>query len=140
MPILKGMRFVILAAAVVLGSASAATAAATSAHFQIGAQVVSSARLVTHTTAGGVGLDSRSFGGEARALLVEQRSGAEVSLKSASGAILVPRQGGAPLLVGAAGELAYAAAGPAEVVVTLLADGLSPPLDQKLNVTVIKSR
>jgi hypothetical protein len=134
------MRFAILAAAVVLGTAFAATAAARSAHFQIGAQVVSSARLVTRTTADGVAMDSRSFGGEAHALLVEQRTGAAVSLKSASGAVSVPREGGAPLLVRAAGELAFAAAGPAEIVVTLLADGLPPPLDQKLNVTVIRSR
>jgi hypothetical protein len=32
------------------------------------------------------------------------------------------------LLVRSAGELAFASAGPAEVVVTLLADGIPPPL------------
>jgi len=134
------MRLAILAAAIVVGSSSGAAAAAKSAHFLIGAQVVSSARLVTHATAGGIGMDSRAFGGEVRALMVEQRSGPAVRLASTTGALPVPREGSTPLLVRPAGELAFAAAGPAEVVVTLLADGLPPNLDQKLNVTVMKSR
>jgi hypothetical protein len=134
---IEGMR-----AAIVLAVSLATTsafAAAKSAHFHVGAEVVSSARLVARSTPVGIGMESRVFGGEARALLVEHRSGAPVGMKANAGVVQVPAEGQPPLLVRSAGELSFESAGPAEVVVTLLADGIPPPL-QKLNVTVTTSR
>jgi len=128
----------ILLALSVLIPTREAVAGARSAHFHVGVEVVSSAHLVTRATPSGVGLESRSFGGEARGLLVEQRSGATVSLHGSAGPVQVPREGSVPLLVRSAGELAFDSSGSAEVIVTLLADGLPPPL-QKLKVTVMTS-
>jgi hypothetical protein len=140
MPIFTGMRSFLSFLAVALAlAATQAHAGVQSAHFRVGVQVIASARLVSRPTAAGVGLESRSFGGEARALLVEQRSGTPISIRTAEGAIQVPREGSEPLLVRSASELAFDATGPAEIVVTLLADGLPPAL-QKLNVTTIVSR
>jgi hypothetical protein len=135
---IEGMRAAIVLA-VSLASTSGALAAAKSAHFHVGAEVVSSARLVARSTPLGIGMDSRVFGGEARVLLVEHRSGASVGVKGNAGVVQVPAEGQAPLLVRSAGELSFVSAGPAEVVVTLLADGIPPPL-QKLNVTVMRSK
>jgi hypothetical protein len=135
---IQGMRAAIVLA-VSLASTSGALAATTSAHFHVGAEVVSSARLVARSTPLGIGMESSVFGGEARALLVEHRSGAPVALKGNAGIVQIPAEGGPPLLVRSAAELSFDSAGPAEVVVTLLADGIPPPL-QKLNVTVMKSR
>jgi len=135
---IEGMRAAIVLAAS-LASTSGALAAAKSAHFHVGAEVVSSARLVARSTPSGIGMDSRVFGGEARVLLVEHRGGAPVGVKANAGVVQIPAEGQPPLLVRAAGELSFESAGPAEVVVTLLADGVPPPF-QKLNVTVIKSK
>jgi len=134
---IEGMRAAIFLA--VSLATSGALAAAKSAHFHVGAEVVSSARLVARSTPLGIGMDSRVFGGEARVLLVEHRSGASVGVKGNAGLVQVPAEGQPPLLVRSAGELSFESAGPAEVVVTLLADGIPPPL-QKLNVTVMRSK
>src|SRR5437764_139829 len=106
------MRTAMLAAAVLSLAGTDALAAASSAHFHVGAQVMSSAHLVARSTSTGIGLDSRAFGGEARGLLVEQRSGPSVSVHGSAGSVLVPREGSAPLLVRSAGELTFESAGP----------------------------
>jgi len=92
---------------------------------RLGVQVVSSARIVASASGGRVGLETRTRGASASAVLVEQRSGASLRLRS--GAAL-PRAGERPLVLpGGASELAFApAAGGAEVVVTLFTDGVPP--------------
>lgn len=135
---IEGMRAAILLVAT-LTTTSGALAGTKAAHFHVGAEVVSSARLVARSTPSGIGMESRVFGGEARPLLVEWRSGAPVTVKAKAGAVQVPAFGEPPLLVRSAADLSFDSAGPAEVVVTLLADGIPPPF-QKLNVTVMKSR
>jgi len=50
------------------------------ASFRVGAEVVSSARVVTSAGAAGLGFESRSFGGSAAAVLLEQRRRAPMRL------------------------------------------------------------
>jgi len=93
------------------------------ASFRIGAEVVSSARVLASSS--GIGVESRSRG-SAAALLVEQRSGAPVRLWDGS---RLPQKGQRPLVVaaGAMHELGFAPpAGNAEVLVTLFPDGAPP--------------
>ena len=94
---------------------------------RVGVQVVSSARLVASATGARLGFEARTYGSSGSALLVEQRSGAPVRLR---GGAALPREGERPLLLtGGASELAFApAVGPAEVVVTLLTDGVPPAI------------
>jgi hypothetical protein len=97
------------------------------ASFRVGAEVVSSARLLVSASAAGLSFESRSFGGSAAAVLLEQRSGAPMRLADGT---RLPREGERPLVVpGSAGrQLALApAAGGAELIVTLFPDG-APPL------------
>ena len=112
------------------------------ASFRVGAEVVSSARVLA--SASGVGVESRSARGGAAAIFVEQRSGAPVRLDDGS---RLPREGQRPLVFRASAgqKLAFApTTGGAEVLVTLFPDG-APPQNpwltspQKLNVTVITS-
>lgn len=97
------------------------------ASFRIGAEVVSSARVLASST--GIGVESRSRG-SAAAVLVEQRSGAPVRLWDGS---RLPSQGQRPLVLPAdAGRrLAFAPpAGGAEVLVTLFPDGAPPQIER----------
>jgi hypothetical protein len=106
--------------------AAAPALAGRRASFRVGAEVVSSARVAASFSAGGLGVESRSFGAPFAAMLLEQRSGAPVRLRDGS---RLPREGQRPLVVlaGASAQLALApSAGAAEVVVTLFPDG-SPP-------------
>ena len=96
-----------------------------SAALRVGVQVVSSARIVASASGARLALETRTRGGTAPAILIEQRSGAPVRLRSGPA---LPREGERPLLLsGGASELAFApAAGGAEVVVTLFTDGVPP--------------
>jgi hypothetical protein len=110
---------------IVLGAGQAAAARQTS-FMHIGANVVSSARLVTTTSSGSVAVASRSFGSRALAVLIEQRSGAPLRLRDGS---LVPRAGNRALVLsgGADQRLAFVPSrGTAELVVTLFPDGAPP--------------
>ena len=103
-------------------------AAARRAFMHIGAEVVSSARLVAMASSGAVALSSRSFGSRGAAVLVEQHSGAAVHLRDGS---VVPRPGQAALVLsgGAEHRLAFVpATGSAELMVTLFPDGAPPPV------------
>ena len=94
------------------------------ASFRVGAEVVSSARVLA--SASGVGVESRSARGSAAAILVEQRSGAPVQLGDGS---RLPREGQRPLVLRASAgqKLAFApTSGGAEVLVTLFPDGAPP--------------
>ena len=116
------MRTAALAAALV---AALPALAGRRASFRVGAEVVSSARLLVSASVAGVSFESRSFGGKGAAVLLEQRSGAPMRLADGT---RLPREGERPLVVSAARrQLALApAAGAAEVVVTLFPDGVPP--------------
>jgi hypothetical protein len=119
------MRTAAIAAALL--AAGPALAGRLRASFHVGAEVVSSARVVATASAAGLGIESRSFGGSGAAVLLEQRSGAPMRLSDGT---WLPREGQRPLVVPAAAGLQMAlapAAGGAEVVVTLFPDG-APPL------------
>jgi hypothetical protein len=112
--------FVAIAALLVAGPALAGRRAS----FRVGAEVVSSARVLA--TSSGVGVESRSARGSAAAILVEQLSGAPVRLDDGS---RLPRAGQRPLVLRAAAgqKLAFApSSGDAEVLVTLFPDGAPP--------------
>jgi len=96
------------------------------ASFRVGAEVVSSARLLVSAGAAGLSFESRSFGGRGAAVLLEQRSGAPMRLADGT---RLPREGQRPLVVPASAgrQLALAPApGAAEVIVTLFPDGAPP--------------
>jgi hypothetical protein len=116
------MRFAV-AAALLLVSSSAV--AGRRASFRIGAEVLSSARVSAFSSGAGVSVESRSFGGSGAAVLLEQRSGAQLRLTDGT---RVPREGQRALVVaaGAGMQLASASGAPAEVIVTLFPDGAPP--------------
>jgi len=117
------MRLAPIAAALV---AAGPVLAGRRASFRVGAEVVSSARVVASAGAAGLGFESRSFGGSGAAVLLEQRRGAPMRLSDGT---RLPREGQRALVVPAAAgrQLAFApAAGGAEVVVTLFPDGAPP--------------
>ena len=120
---LRHMRLSVLMA--LLLSAGEA-AAARKAVMQIGANVVSSARVVATTSSRAVAVTSRSFGSRTSAVLIEQRSGAPVRLRDGS---LLPREGTSALVLsgGSDQRLAFVPArGSVELVVTLFPDGAPP--------------
>ena len=108
-----------------LGVPGAAMAGSKSASMRIGAQVVASVRLQANATADGkLAVEVRAFGGEAGPVLVHQRSGQPVRLRSGA---RLPSETDVPLLVTGNGELDLRrSAAPAEVVVTMFSDGLPP--------------
>jgi hypothetical protein len=117
------MRFAILIA-VALSAREAV--AARRAFMHIGADVVSSARVVARTSSRSVEVASSSFGSRASAVFVEQRSGAPVRLRDGS---LVPREGKDAMVLsgGADQRLAFVPSrGTVELVVTLFPDGAPP--------------
>lgn len=120
---LSHMRAVVAIAAILVAGPALAGRRAS---FRVGAEVVSSARVLASAT--GVGVESRSARGSAAAILVEQRSGAPVRLDDGS---RLPREGQQrPLVLRASAgqKLAFApTSGGAEVLVTLFPDGAPPP-------------
>ncbi|MFL5310407.1 MAG: hypothetical protein ACJ79H_08150 [Myxococcales bacterium] len=92
---------------------------------RIGAQVVASVRLEASATLDGrLAVEVRAFGGQAGPVLVHQRSGLPMHLRSGA---RLPNGSDAPLFVAGNAELAFRrSASPAEVVVTLFSDGLPP--------------
>ena len=104
----------------------AAMAGSKSGSMRVGAQVVASVRLVASATADGkVAVEVRAFGGRAGGVLVHQRSGQPMQLRSGA---RLPSETDAPLLLtGGNAELDLRrSAAPAEVVVTMFSDGLPP--------------
>ena len=104
----------------------AAMAGSKSGSMRVGAQVVASVRLLASATADGkVAVEVRAFGGQAGAVLVHQRSGQPVRLRSGA---RLPSETDAPLVfTGGNAELDLRrSAAPAEVVVTIFSDGLPP--------------
>jgi len=122
-------RFVVRSAALLVflvGVPSAAMAGSKSASMRVGAQVVASVRLLANATPGGnLGVEMRSFGGKPSAVLVQQRGGQPLQLR---GGARLPSEAEAPLQI-AGGNVQLAlgrSSGPAEVVVTIYADGMPP--------------
>src|SRR5437879_8120291 len=112
--------------AALLALPGAAMAGSRSGSMRIGAQVVASVRLLASATADGrVAVEVRAFGGQAGAVLVHQRSGQPVRLRSGA---RLPSETDAPLVFsGGNAELDLRrSAAPAEVVVTIFSDGLPP--------------
>jgi len=93
---------------------------------RVGAQVLASVRLLaTATPAGNLGVEMRSFGAKADAVLIQQRRGQPLQLRSGA---RLPSEAEAPLQI-AGGNVQLAlgrSSGPAEVVVTVHADGMPP--------------
>jgi len=122
-------RFVMRSAALLVFLTSvpgAAMAGSKSASMRVGAQVVASVRLVaTATSAGNLGVEMRSFGAKAGAVLIQQRSGQPLQVR---GGARLPSEAEAPLEI-AGGNLQLAlrrSSGPVEVVVTVFSDGMPP--------------
>ncbi|SRR5712691_4192687 len=122
-------RFVVRSAALLvflMAVPGAATAGSRSASMRVGAQVLASVRLLaTATPAGNLGVEMRSFGAKADAVLIQQRRGQPLQLRSGA---RLPSEAEAPLQI-AGGNVQLAlgrSSGPAEVVVTVHADGMPP--------------
>ena len=111
--------------ATLLGVHGVAMAGSRTASMRVGAQVVASVSLSASATAGSLGVETRSFGGRPSAVLVQQRSGSPLRLRSGA---RLPSEADAPLEI-AGGNLQLAlhhTTGPAEVVVTIFSDGTPP--------------
>lgn len=108
-----------------LGVCRPALAGSRTASMRIGAQVVASVNLSASATPRGIGVETRSFGAKPGAVLVQQRSGSPLRLRSGT---RLPGEAEPPLkLAGENLQLTLRRApGPAEVVVTLFTDGVPP--------------
>src|SRR5712692_3478899 len=96
-------RFVVRSAALLvflMAGPGAATAGSRSASMRVGAQVLASVRLLaTATPAGNLGVEMRSFGAKADAVLIQQRRGQPLQLRSGA---RLPSEAEAPLQIAAA--------------------------------------
>jgi len=122
-------RFVVRSAALLvffIGVPGAALAGSKSGSMRVGAQVVASVHLLANATpAGNLGVEVRSFGGQAGAVFVHQQSGQPLQLR---GGARLPSGSDSPLLLtGGTSELELRpSSAPADVVVTLFSDGTPP--------------